>query len=143
MTSHLSVAAIAVLGLLGVGFVLWLEPAMTRSGVVVLRHDTPMGQPRSGVQQPAQGEGQPAAFATGAPAAAEAGPPGAPAAGGDPAALFVAAIQAASQVPQPLPPPGVANARSLPEAFEAMRAAQGEPRSATAGVSPFGMPAQK
>ena len=34
-------------------------------------------------------------------------------------------------------------AGSLPEAFEAMRAAQGEPRSASAGVSPFGAPVAK
>ena len=60
----------------------------------------------------------------------------------DPAVAFMAAVKAAREAPQPPPPPGVAQARSFPEAFEAMRQAQREPPSALAGVSPFGAPAR-
>lgn len=60
----------------------------------------------------------------------------------DPAVAFMAAVKAAREAPQPAPPPGVAQARTFPEAFEAMRQAQREPPSALAGVSPFGAPAR-
>lgn len=56
----------------------------------------------------------------------------------NPAIAFTAAVKAAREAPQPPPPAGVAQARTFPEAFEAMRQAQREPPSALAGVSPFG-----
>ncbi|MHB1123896.1 MAG: hypothetical protein ACYC0T_14395 [Ramlibacter sp.] len=49
---------------------------------------------------------------------------------------LTAAVQGARERPQPPPPPGVATAKTLEEAFAAMRAARaGAPQ---AGVSPFG-----
>ncbi len=60
----------------------------------------------------------------------------------DPAVAFMNAVKAARDAPQPVPAPGVLQARTLPEAFEAMQRAQREPPAPLAGVSPFGAPAR-
>jgi len=57
------------------------------------------------------------------------------------AKTFEQAIEIARSQPQPLPSPAIAQAKSLPEAIEAMqaaeRAAKGEPPLGTAGINPF------
>ena len=57
------------------------------------------------------------------------------------------ALQIARNRPQPPHPPGIAKAKSLPEALEAMQAAEreakGEPPPGMAGVSPFAKAAGK
>lgn len=57
------------------------------------------------------------------------------AAGQDPLA---AALKAAREVPLPPPPPEIATARSLEQAFAAMVAAQADAAVQAAGTSPFG-----
>ena len=59
----------------------------------------------------------------------------------DPHTQFMAAVKAARERPQPPPPPAIARAKSFPEAFEAMLAAQREAQSAApaggAALNPF------
>ena len=60
----------------------------------------------------------------------------------DPHALFMEAVKVARERPQPAPPPEIAKAKSFPEAFAAMQAAQREaerthPPPGTAAVNPF------
>ncbi len=132
---HLGATVVAALGLIGAGLVLWLEPQPPAQAVGSTRLGSALPLPRTGALP-----GLPAAapVTPEAPTAEVAGASATPVTGGDPGVLFLAALKAAGESPQPPAPAGVANARSLPEAFEAMRAAQAEPRSANAGVSPFG-----
>jgi hypothetical protein len=50
---------------------------------------------------------------------------------------FIEAVRAAREAPHPPPPAAIAQASTFPEAFEAMRAAQGDPPPGSAGLSPF------
>ena len=53
-------------------------------------------------------------------------PPASGSPSADPHTQFMAAVKAARERPQPPPPPAIARAKSFPEAFEAMLAAQRE-----------------
>ena len=75
-------------------------------------------------------------------AQASAGTASGVAAAQDPHALFMEAVKTARERPQPPPPPAIAQAKSFPEAFAAMQAAQREaertnPPPGTAAVNPF------
>lgn len=77
----------------------------------------------------------------GPPAAEDAPPVAATAQPQDPHTQFMQAVKAAREKPLPAPVPAIARARSLPEAFEAMRAAQREadraPPPGSATLNPF------
>ncbi|MDB5873280.1 MAG: hypothetical protein JWQ07_2722 [Ramlibacter sp.] len=115
-----------LLAALGVAWMLWpgANEVPQAAGVPA----SPMAPATVPLAGPAQIEA--AAPLAGAPAAAEA----------DPHTQFMLVVKAARERPQPPPPPAIAKAKSFPEAFEAMRAAQqaeanGAPGTAT--LNPF------
>lgn len=125
---------------------------LAATGVIALvwlgAGDTRPSAPAGSAAVPANALAQPAAAPLGAPLA-DHGPPaaeGSPpvvstAQPQDPHTQFMQAVKAARDKPLPLPPPAIARARSFPEAFEAMRAAQREADSApppgSAALNPF------
>lgn len=99
------------------------------------------------VAAPAARQAEPAAWPAAAGDAAQAAGPAplsaaSAAANADPHTLFMEAVKAARERPPPAPPPAIAKAKTLPEAFAAMQAAQREadknnPPPGTAALNPF------
>ena len=108
------------------------------------------GAPEAGsrTSAAAPGEGGPAAVTGSLPGALAPAAQGLPAPGASatpsPAQvheMFAAAVQKAREAPAVAPPPGIAKAKSLEEAFQAMQAAQPappNPGAAAAAKNPFG-----
>jgi len=108
---------------------------------VVLWWPAPEGLPQRAAAVKPVPAAVPAAPAPAVPVAQQPDPPAMPqlrvpagAKGQDPLA---AALQAAREAPQAPPPPAIAKARTLEEAFAAMQAAQGNVPAVPAGTSPF------
>jgi hypothetical protein len=122
--------------------------AVIAAGTVVWRTQTAprdAGGPGAGPASATGGMRPPATIAPGGEGPV-AGPHSAAALASAPATpsqvheMFVQAVLKAREAP-PVPPPGIAQARSFDEAFEAMRAAQPEPaveQPRPAPINPFG-----
>jgi hypothetical protein len=137
----LAVSRRALLGAAGLlmvaaaGGLMFGQDAVVPEAAVSARHAT--SKPADTAAWPAPE----AAVASPSAAAASSSITGAPT-HADPHARFMEAVRAARERPQPPPPAGIATAKSLPEAFAAMQAAQREaeranPPPGTAALNPF------
>jgi len=108
-----------------------VKPGVEAASVAV-----PAPRPAETAAWPAPAAGPAQASAATASSAAGA------AANADPHALFMQAVKEARERPQPPPPPAIAKAKTFPEAFAAMQAAQREADKnnsppGTAALNPF------
>ena len=105
--------------------------------------DAKQGTAASPAGSPAARPGDSAAWPAPAADAAQAASSGSASANtADPHTQFMQAVKAAREKPLPPPPPAIAKAKSFPEAFAAMQAAQREaeaknPPPGTAALNPF------
>lgn len=136
---YLIAAALLMAAVVGAGLAIWPSrpgaPPVEVSPSRAASASLPTPSPATSAVSSTLAVAAPAAAAS--VAAADTTPGGA-----DPHLLFMQAIQAARDAPPPPAPPAIAQARSLPEAFAAMRAAQQDVPPGSAALNPFALPSK-